>query len=101
MYHRDHPNDFRFFDRRGPAVGGCCDRGDIYHYRDIRILTLKGIPAEGLQQSRKRKVKHLVFPGNGGLMRYQSRINIAGLPLISVAIGPDITNNEPRGTDEA
>jgi hypothetical protein len=36
-------------------LGSWIDRGDIYSYSDIWILTLKRIYAEGLQQRRRKK----------------------------------------------
>ena len=36
-------------------MGFWIDRGDIYSYSDIWILTLKRIYAEGLQQRRRKK----------------------------------------------
>ena len=38
-------------------MGDYFDRGDIYPHRDIWILTLKRIHAEGLQQSERGKMK--------------------------------------------
>ena len=38
-------------------MGDRFDRSDIYPYGDTWILTLKGIHAEGLQQSGREEVK--------------------------------------------
>ncbi|KPK90883.1 MAG: hypothetical protein AMJ94_08315 [Deltaproteobacteria bacterium SM23_61] len=52
---RDHFNYFCLFYPWGLSVGAWIDRGGIYPYEPLWILTLKRIHAEGLQQGSGKK----------------------------------------------